>query len=86
MSMGGLQGLDNVLTRLASNFDPPNLCLIRSWDYTCEPPYVNSLCNYFIKNFCVYVQENWPVVLLFFVISLNASKDEFGGIYSLSIL
>jgi hypothetical protein len=23
---------------LASNQDPPDLCLLRSWDYRCEPP------------------------------------------------
>jgi hypothetical protein len=29
-------GLANYLSRLASNCDPPDLCLLSSWDYRCE--------------------------------------------------
>jgi hypothetical protein len=27
---------------LASNFDPPDLCLLSNWDYRLEPPVLNS--------------------------------------------
>jgi hypothetical protein len=29
-------GLANFLPRLASNYDPPNVCCPSNWDYTCE--------------------------------------------------
>jgi hypothetical protein len=28
---------ENILPGLASNLDPPDLCLLISWDYRCEP-------------------------------------------------
>jgi hypothetical protein len=31
-------GSPNYLSRLALNRDPPDLCLLSSWDYRCEPP------------------------------------------------
>jgi hypothetical protein len=35
-------GLQNYLPGLASNLDPPHLCLPISWDYRCEPPHPAS--------------------------------------------
>jgi hypothetical protein len=29
--------LTNFLPRLVSNYDPPDLCLPRSWDYSSKP-------------------------------------------------
>jgi hypothetical protein len=30
------------LLGLALNHDPPDLCLLRSWDYRCEPPVLRT--------------------------------------------
>jgi hypothetical protein len=32
-----MRDLDNFLPRLAWNCDPPDLHLLRGWDYRCEP-------------------------------------------------
>jgi hypothetical protein len=39
-------GLANVLPRLASNFDHPDLCLLRSWDYRYDH---HTLEGYFLS-------------------------------------
>jgi hypothetical protein len=34
------------LPRLASNHDPPDLCLLSSLDYRCEPPAPSSILHF----------------------------------------
>jgi hypothetical protein len=36
-------GSQNYLPRLALNWDPPDLCLLSSWDYRCEPSAPGSM-------------------------------------------
>jgi hypothetical protein len=50
----------NYLPRLASNYDPPDLCLMSSYDFRCEPP-VLSLTFFFF--FAVLGLELRPFTL-----------------------
>jgi hypothetical protein len=43
-------GLANFLLRLALNLDPPNLCLLRNWDYRHELLYLPQICSWFKQN------------------------------------
>jgi hypothetical protein len=36
----------NYLPGLASNCDPPDLCLLSSWDCRCEPPVPSSFLSF----------------------------------------
>jgi hypothetical protein len=47
------QGLKNYLPGLALNLDPPDLCLLSSWDYRREPPAPSST---FPLNFSLVVK------------------------------
>jgi hypothetical protein len=52
------QGLSNYLPRLALNRDPPDLCLLSSWDYRREPPAPGMTLNFvlvFLNAIFLYV-------------------------------
>jgi hypothetical protein len=40
---GGGVHLTNFLLKRASNHDLPSLCLLSSWNYKCEPPYLAAV-------------------------------------------
>jgi hypothetical protein len=48
----------NFLPELAFNLNPPNLCLLCSWDYSCEP-----LCPAF--NWRSYFLRKWDKKMTF---------------------
>jgi hypothetical protein len=45
------ESLVNYLPRLASNLDPPNLCLLSSKDYRCEPQCLTVHSLYLLPTF-----------------------------------
>jgi hypothetical protein len=43
-------GLENHLSRLVSNCNPPNFSLSSSWDYRHEPDFLNVLLHIHMRN------------------------------------
>jgi hypothetical protein len=53
------KGLSNSLPRLASNCDPPNLCLPSGWDYRCEPQTPSKLLFLYLKKGMMPSRHRW---------------------------
>jgi hypothetical protein len=54
--------LAKFLLRLALNYDPPDLHLLRSWDYRCESPLPAVGSYYYHDRFHYYCTTAWDEI------------------------
>jgi hypothetical protein len=76
--------LMNYFPRLASNCNAPDLCLLSSWDFRCEPPTPWNIT--FCNQTCIDINSHVFVVMETYMLSPSDKKHEGGLLHDILTL